>query len=397
MQLVVQKIPEIQRFILNEWRFRMRAFRLFLCLEIVFIGLPYFILYETFDIFSEIRLSSFVSILVVFVVLPFIVFWKSKVHPHIVIEDCVEIPRLFFWIRKVEFESISSFEEMKIKEKDFGVLVGLRTGSLINYEESDFKDEEDYRRFKQCIYRILKLNRSSPNFKVLQIEPISLSQNVLLLLILSAWLTTYLLLTNSLQLDFYASLGSGALSKNVLSGEQIYRVASSFFLHLNSIHISMNILSFAIFGQFLLRVVDLYRFLCILLLSALIASILTLMLSPYEAIIGASGGIMGVFGAYCCLKLLRYLPGSISSSSNTWVLFFIAVQVALEYFVEGIDSYTHAGGFLTGFVYMWFCIKNEYEHSVFKSSLFEKVAACALTLCYLGGLFVFLLKIYGGV
>lgn len=185
--------------------------------------------------------------------------------------------------------------------------------------------------------------------------------------------------------------------KNVISGEQIYRIAASFFLHLNSIHLSMNIVSLALFGQFLLRVVDLYRFLCILLLSALLASIFTLTLSPYEAIIGASGGIMGVFGAYCCLRLLRYLPGSISSSSNIWILFFIAVQVALEYFVEGIDSYTHAGGFLTGFVYMGICIKYEKECSVFNSSTPEKVAAWALCICYLGGLLVFFTKVYGGL
>ena len=103
---------------------------------------------------------------------------------------------------------------------------------------------------------------------------------------------------------------------------------------------------------------------------------------------------MGVFGAYCCLRLLRYLPGSISSSSNAWILFFIVVQVALEYFVEGIDSYTHAGGFMTGFVYMWFCIKKEKDHSVFESSSFEKAAAGVLAFCYLGGLLLFFSKLY---
>lgn len=183
----------------------------------------------------------------------------------------------------------------------------------------------------------------------------------------------------------------------VVTFAEIYRVPASYFLHLNFMHISMNILSLALFGQFLLRVVDLYRFICILLLSAFLASLFTLALSPYDAIIGASGGIMGVFGAYCCLRLLRYLPGSISSSSNAWILFFIAVQVALEYFVEGIDSYTHAGGFVTGFVYMWFCIKNEKEHSVFESSVYEKVAACGLALSYLGGLLLFFSKLYAAV
>lgn len=215
------------------------------------------------------------------------------------------------------------------------------------------------------------------------------------MLLLLFFLFSFLLLKMSHQLDFISSIGVGALTKEALSGEEIYRVVASFFLHINSFHLAMNIASFALFGQFLLRVVDLYRFLCILFLSALFASLLTFALSPYEAVIGASGGIMGVFGAYCSLRLLRYLPGSISSSSNVWVLAFIAVQVALEYFVDGIDSYTHAGGFLTGFIYMWFCIRNEKENSIFRSSAIEKFAAYVLTLCYLSGLLVFFLKVYG--
>ena len=398
-QLAVHNSSEEQQLLyLDAKRFRMRSFRLFLCLEIIFIGLPLYIYGKSVNIDFEINLPSLISIIVVFAVIPFIFFTKSNVTPKIVFkEKYLEFPRFFFWIRKVNSDSISSLEELKTKRKDFGVLVGLRAGSIINYEASDFQDKEDFQSFKNGINRILELNEGVLNEKYLHIKSINWSQNLLLVSFLMGWLVTYLLLANFSQFSFYDSLGLGALTKSVLIGEETYRIAASFFLHLNNIHISMNIMSFALFGQFLLRVVDLYRFLCILLLSAFLASLLTLALSPYEAIIGASGGIMGVFGAYCCLRLFRYLPGSVSSSSNIWILFFIAVQVALEYFVEGIDSYTHAGGFLTGFVFMWFCIRHEKEHSVFQSSSIEKVAACVLTLGYLSGLLIFFSKVYGGV
>tara|TARA_R110002167_G_scaffold29239_4_gene97816 strand:- start:43447 stop:44673 length:1227 start_codon:yes stop_codon:yes gene_type:complete len=397
-RIVVQGSLGEQELKLDEWRFRFRAFRLFVCLEVLFIGFPYLSTLETLNYFFEQGVNYYFSLSMVFLVFPFAIFMKSKVRPRITITDFgVEFPRFFFWVRKVGSESISTLEEMKINENEFGVLVGLRTGSIIHVGVSDFKIAEDYRRFKNSVSSMIELNRDNLDRKLLSIRPIDWAQNVLLLLVLGLWLIVFLQLKYFSQVDFHGALDVGALTKNALSGEQYYRIAASFFLHLNNFHISMNILSLALFGQFLLRVVDLYRFICILLLSAFLASLFTLALSPYDAIIGASGGIMGVFGAYCCLRLLRYLPGSISSSSNAWILFFIAVQVALEYFVEGIDSYTHAGGFVTGFVYMWFCIKNEKEHSVFESSVYEKVAACGLALCYLGGLLLFFSKLYAAV
>ena len=395
-QLGVEMFPRAQRFTLDDRRLRVRAFRLFLLLEMLFLGFPYLSQHDIYDVFSALGLVNFISISVIFIVLPFIVFWKSKIHSYVVfIDNYIEFPRWFFGVRKIEVASISSFEEMKIMGKEFGVLIGLLTGGVISYDAKEFRTEAEYQRFKSLMRRILLLNSYSLRGKGIEVRPIDWRQNALLLIVLGLWVTVFLQLFNNEELGFYEALDIGVLTKNVLSGEDIYRVPASFFLHINSFHISMNIASFALFGQFLLRIVDHYRFLCIFLISAFLASLITLTLSPYGAVIGASGGIMGVFGAYCCLKFLRHLPGSISSSSNIWILFFIAVQVGLEYFVEGIDSYTHAGGFVTGFVYMWFCIRNEREHSVFQSSAFEKITASVLTLGYLGGLLVFLSKVYG--
>lgn len=396
-ELAIRKQVENMRLELNDWRFRMRAFRLFLCLEVTLIGFPFISSIESFDLLFDIGFFGLFSIILFFILLPFAVFSKSRVNSHITfLDDSIELPHWCFWVKKVDAKSISSIEEMKIRNKELGVLVGLRSGKILHFESDDFQFEEDFLHFKKAIELILERNDFFINKKKLNIQPIDWSQNALLLLILTMWLIVFFLLAYSLEMDFYESLELGALTKIVLFGDQLYRVATTFFLHLNNFHLSMNIVSLALFGQFLLRVVDLYRFLCILLLSAFCASIVTLLLSPYDAVIGASGGIMGVFGAYCCLKFRRYLPGSISSSSNAWILFFIAVQVALEYFVEGIDSYTHAGGFVTGFAYMWLCIKYEKEHSVFQSTSIEKVSACILTICYLGGLLLFFLKIYAG-
>ena len=383
---------------LNEMGLRIRKLRLFFCLEVIFLGLPYFLMRESEAYFLAIEGVWVVILFLVLVLAPLIYFLRENVSPRIVFFDnYIELPRYLLGVRKISNESICSLEEMVFRGKKLGVFVGLRDGARIDYDPKTFLTAMDYEKFKGHINRILDQNKGSLNGKMLAIKSLTFEQNIILATVLGFWLAVFFYLRANQSIDFYSALESGAIMPGVVTFAEIYRVPASYFLHLNFMHISMNILSLALFGQFLLRVVDLYRFICILLLSAFLASLFTLALSPYDAIIGASGGIMGVFGAYCCLRLLRYLPGSISSSSNAWILFFIAVQVALEYFVEGIDSYTHAGGFVTGFVYMWFCIKNEKEHSVFESSVYEKVAACGLALSYLGGLLLFFSKLYAAV
>lgn len=380
---------------LNEKDLKCRKLRLFLCLEIIFLGLPFYLLYESDNYSLFIDRVWIVPLVSVLAVVQLTFFLKENVSPRIIFfNNHLELPRYFFGVRKISNDSICSLEEMIFRGKEFGVFVGLRGGGRIDYDQKAFLTSEDYYRFKKSIYEILDKNKKSLEGKSLAIKPVTFNQNIFLILILTFFIAVYLYLRAHENIDFNSALEIGALTPESISLSELYRVPTSYFLHLNFLHLLMNILSLALFGQFLLRVVDPYRFVCILLFSAFLASLLTLALSPYEAIIGASGGIMGVFGAYCCLRLLRYLPGSISSSSNAWILFFIVVQVALEYFVEGIDSYTHAGGFMTGFVYMWFCIKKEKDHSVFESSSYEKAAAGVLAFCYLGGLLLFFSKLY---
>lgn len=191
-QLVSQVSTEKQLLNLNVWRLRMHAFRIFLCLEIIFIGLPYLTFLDTLDRVYKISLPDFLMAFVVFVVLPFIVFWQSNVRSYIsMLESSIEFPRLFFWVRKVGADSISSIEEMKIRGKEFGVLVGLRTGSIIHYGVKDFQDGADYEHFKQGVNRILGLNRNLLISKLIKIRPIDWTQNVLLLLILGIWLIVF--------------------------------------------------------------------------------------------------------------------------------------------------------------------------------------------------------------
>jgi membrane associated rhomboid family serine protease len=203
---------------------------------------------------------------------------------------------------------------------------------------------------------------------------------------------TYLSLEGSI--DYLTSLGLGALVKIVKDGEEVYRIYSMFFLHFDLLHLLGNLLVFGLISESLLRLLDSYRFLTTLFLSALAGSIASLYLSPYEYVIGASGGIFGLFGAYCVVKFTKNLPGTVGQRSNKMVVAVIVMQVMTEYFVDGIDSYNHVGGFVTGALCMAVYLYFAKAQSIYKSTKVEKGLAVILSGTYLWGLLAFLFKVY---
>lgn len=173
-------------------------------------------------------------------------------------------------------------------------------------------------------------------------------------------------------------------------GEDLYRLSSWFFLHSGIIHALLNILIFAISSESLLRIVNTYRYLCILFVSTMAASILTLYISPYEYVVGASGGVFGLFGAFCSVKLNNQLPGTVSKASDNMIYFVVLLEVFGETISDGIDSYAHAGGFLSGYLLMKLYLRYSRDNSIYDSTRGEKVLAMVLSLGYLLGLLRFL-------
>jgi membrane associated rhomboid family serine protease len=152
-------------------------------------------------------------------------------------------------------------------------------------------------------------------------------------------------------------------------------------------------LVFAIMAESLLRLLDVYRFLTVLLLSAFCASSVSLYLAPYEFVIGASGGVFGLFGAFCVVKFTKDLPGTVSLRSNKMVLLVIVIQVVSGYFIDGVDYFSHGGGFVLGAVIMALYLYFAPTPSIFQSTRVEKALAVMLSSFYFWGLGMFLFQV----
>lgn len=310
-------------------------------------------------------------------------------------QDRLEYPMFHFWRRILPLSDIFSSERIVLHGSLVAAVVGKINGSMVVFEKNKFANGSDFLEFESIISCIAKENfkKTNPSKKLYinsnKFYSYIIQLNLSLLFIA---LLTYRYVEGAVKYSSF--LESGALIKTVNQGEEVYRLLSMFFLHFDLIHLTSNLLVFGLMSESLMRLVDSFRFLTILFLSALAGSLVSLFLSPHEYVIGASGGIFGLFGAYCVVKFTKNLPGTVSQRSNRMVLAVIVIQVATEYFIGGIDSYSHVGGFTAGALCMAVYLHFSKAQSIYKSTKVEKGFAVVLTGAYLWGLLTFLSKVY---
>ncbi len=132
----------------------------------------------------------------------------------------------------------------------------------------------------------------------------------------------------------------------VLGDTQPWRFITSAFAHSpsNVMHILFNMYALWIVGGYLEPLLGRARYGALYLVSAFGGSVVYLLLSPVTsrvAVVGASGAVFGLFGAF--LVLNRHLG---RSSAGMWVT--IGINAVLGFVLPGIAWQAHLGGLLTG-------------------------------------------------
>ncbi len=154
-------------------------------------------------------------------------------------------------------------------------------------------------------------------------------------------------------------LGPRALAPGVAS------FFSSMFLHGNLIHLGGNMLFLWIFGKKVEEAMRHLRFLLFYLVCGLAAASTQIAAGPDSLIpmIGASGAIAGVLGAYILLfpraRILTVIPVFIFLHFvrlpafivlGLWFLFQFLSSLASDPSMGGVAWYAHVGGFVAGMV-----------------------------------------------
>ena len=122
---------------------------------------------------------------------------------------------------------------------------------------------------------------------------------------------------------------------------QPWTLITSIVLHGSIIHLAFNMFSLYIFGPMLEGMLGRARFIALYLVSGLGGSVAVLWLSPATPVLGASGAIFGLMGAFFVIQ--RRLGGN-----NLQILIVIGINLVSGFILPGVSWQAHVGGVVTG-------------------------------------------------
>ena len=127
---------------------------------------------------------------------------------------------------------------------------------------------------------------------------------------------------------------------------EYYRMITSMFLHVDIIHLGVNMYSLYILGKQAESFFGKAKFLIIYLLSGIGASLLSCLLTNGAVSVGASGAIFGILGAllYFGYNFRVYLGSSMVKD----IIPIIAINLFIGAVTPMIDNWAHVGGLITG-------------------------------------------------
>jgi len=174
-----------------------------------------------------------------------------------------------------------------------------------------------------------------------------------------------------------------AVPSEILAGEKLHTLFTSMFMHGGFMHILGNMLFLWIFGDNIESVIGSIKFALFYIAGGLFATFAHILLDPssYTPMVGASGAIAAVMGAYIIMfpksqiKLLFLLNMSTFKIGAVYFLgFWIAQQVlsgigALGMLGQnqgGVAYWAHIGGFIAGvgIGFLFKKINNKVQHEL---------------------------------
>ena len=156
---------------------------------------------------------------------------------------------------------------------------------------------------------------------------------------------------------------------------QVYRLFTGMFLHGGLVHLLFNCYALYVIGSQVESFLGKFKFLVIYLVAGISGALFSMIFGGNYASIGASGAIFGLMGAlvYFGYHYRVYLGNVVKSQ----IIPLIVLNLALGFFVTGIDNFAHIGGLIGGtLMSIALGVKD-------KSSWFERINGWIITAIFL--------------
>lgn len=166
---------------------------------------------------------------------------------------------------------------------------------------------------------------------------------------------TYLLITINviiyIALALYDKTGNinymFANNKVFVKQGEVYRLLTCMFLHADAVHLILNMYALFIVGPQVERYYGKRRFAFIYFISGLLGSLFSCVFSSELTFsIGASGAIFGLFGSIAYFTY--YYRATLQGLLRSQIVPVIIANLAIGFFIPGIDVSAHIGGLIGG-------------------------------------------------
>ncbi len=139
----------------------------------------------------------------------------------------------------------------------------------------------------------------------------------------------------------------GANYRPLVQIGQVWRLATSMFLHAGIVHLLVNMYSLYIIGKQLEGFLGRFKFLIVYLGSGILGSLLSVVVHSSISV-GASGAIFGLLGSllYFGYHYRLYL----GTVLKTQIIPVILINLLIGFMIPGIDNFAHIGGLVGGYL-----------------------------------------------
>lgn len=142
----------------------------------------------------------------------------------------------------------------------------------------------------------------------------------------------------------------GVLDADLVKQGEIWRLVSYMFLHTHISHLALNLIGLWWFGRLTENFYGTGRFAFIFFACGILSGLAQTALSADKLAVGASGAVMGLFGAAAAgiFRSKGILPKNVRLSELSWMLGLAVAQVLLDQIVPRVAVFAHLGGLVSG-------------------------------------------------
>jgi membrane associated rhomboid family serine protease len=169
-----------------------------------------------------------------------------------------------------------------------------------------------------------------------------------------------------------------------LTAQEPWRMLTVALVHSDRsiFHIVFNMYSLWVLGPLLESLIGRARLAAVYVLSAFAGSVAVLWLAPLSAVVGASGAIFGLLGAFFVIQ--RRLGGR-----NIQLVVIIAINLALGFLIPGVSWQSHVGGLLVGALIAWIMLRTRRADQQRRQAALIGLVALALVVATVLGVLRF--------